>query len=209
MYRPRSFACDDLATLHEFIEAHSFATLITPGSQGFEISHIPLLLTRDGSRFGTLHGHLARPNPHWRRFVDDAPPSVAIFHGPHGYISPGWYASPQSVPTWNYAVVHAAGRPRLLRDDAALRELVMRTVNVYEQPIGSPWDVAAAGGAIDAELGGIVGFTMPIERLDGKFKLSQNRSAVDHSGVVAALAQSGAASNPALAALMREFPPPV
>lgn len=204
MYRPRSFATDDVAAMHRLMTENGFATLITPGAEDTAVTHVPLLLEADGSRYGTLLGHLARPNPHWRRWAEGDPESIAIFHGPHGYISPGWYADARAVPTWNYAVVHAAGRPRLFEDREALKAMVMRLASVYEAPLGWPWNADAAADVIERELGGIVGFTMPIERLDGKFKLSQNRPKPDREGVVAALEAGG--GHAALAVMMKNFP---
>lgn len=206
MYRPRSFAIDNAAAIRGLMTENGFATLLTPHAGGIEITHIPLLLDVDKSRYGVLSGHVARANPHWRHWSDDAPESVAIFHGPHGYISPGWYADTRAVPTWNYAVVHAIGRPRLLEDRERLKALVMRLASVYEAPLGRPWNAEAAAGVIERELDGIVGFTMPIDRLEGKFKLSQNRSAADRDGVIAALEALGS-PQAALAASMRHPPP--
>lgn len=199
MYKPRSFATDDIRAMHYLIRAHGFGTLITPHAGGIEISHIPMLLeTATDAPFGVLLGHVAKANPHWRQFEAGAP-SLAIFYGPHGYISPGWYEEPRAVPTWNYAVVHAHGRPAPVVERAPLKALVTRLAEVYEAPLGRPWDMEAAADVIEAELGGIVGFRMRIEHLDGKFKLSQNRSVADRTGVAAALEEL----NPALAALMR------
>lgn len=202
MYKPRSFATDDVAAMHRLIRAHGFGTLVTPHADGVEISHIPMFLEVEADApYGVLLGHVAKANPHWRQF--EAGASFAIFCGPHGYISPGWYAERLTVPTWNYAVVHAHGRPDLVVERAPLKALVTRLAEIYEAPLGHPWDMEAAAEAIDAELGGIVGFRMPIERLDGKFKLSQNRSVADRAGVIAALEKS----NPELAGMMREtFP---
>jgi transcriptional regulator len=124
--------------------------------------------------------------------------------GPHAYISPSWYREQETVPTWNYAVVHASGAPQLVEDDARLRAMVMRLVENHEAPLGHPWDVRGAESVIDAELAGIVGFEIPIDRLEGKFKLNQNRSREDQEGVVTALEKSSDPVEREVARMMRE-----
>ena len=117
MYLPKAFAEPDLATLHDLVEAHAFGVLVVPSAAGPpEISHLPFLLDRTRGPHGTLYAHTARANPIWRGF-DGRAGALAVFQGPHGYVSPSWYASRDDVPTWNYAVVHAHGAPRLIEAD--------------------------------------------------------------------------------------------
>ena len=121
MYTPESFKVSDLQTLHLDMERWNFATLITPEAEGgLQVTHLPLLLKRDAGGLGILAGHMAKANAHWKAFNADRE-SLAIFHGPHAYISPRWYHTDQAVPTWNYVVVHAFGRPRLWKEPKACR----------------------------------------------------------------------------------------
>lgn len=186
MYVPEPFRADDRATVLEVIDAYPFAALITPEGGDVMISHVPLLLSRRERGWGVLSGHVSRANPHWRRF-DGERGCVAVFLGPHAYVSPSWYAEGPAVPTWNYLVVHAYGRPTLREDpretSAHLDELVAR----HE-----------AAGAIDVPESfrrslekGIVGFQLEIERVEAKFKLGQNRSEDDRAGTIRALEQAG------------------
>ena len=161
------------------------------------------MVDADRGPHGTLIAHMARANPHWRAFAG-APPSLVVFMGPHAYISPAWYEEQATVPTWNYAVVHATGTPRLVVETEPLRAMVLRLVDTHEAPLGHPWDVRQAESVMDADLQAIVGFEIPIDRLEGKFKLNQNRSRADQEGVVRALETSADASEREIARLMRE-----
>jgi transcriptional regulator len=175
MYTPSAFAVTDLPRLHEFLQQHSFATLVSESDDGLAISHLPLLLDADRGPQGTLIGHFARANDHWKRSTGGR--SVAIFNGPHAYVSPAWYEEPHVVPTWNYIAVHATGPLQIVDDRDWLRELVRRTVNLYEAARPVPWRMESQDPAfIDKLLAAIVGFELPIERLEGKWKLSQNHS---------------------------------
>lgn len=200
MYVPRSFAEEDRETLHGFMRAHAFASLVTIDGGTPVASHVPFLLDAARGPAGTLIGHLARANPQWRGFAGEA---MVIFQGPHGYVSPRWYAGAANVPTWNYAVVHAYGTPRLLDDAAAVRDVVRRLSEIYEQGRPQPWSVDELPQEfIDQLLRAIVAFEIPIARLEGKFKLNQNKSAADRAGVTTALASE----NEPLAQLMRRLP---
>jgi len=201
IYLPDHFHETSIGALHALIESNSFATLISPDGDDPLITHLPLLLDRERGAHGTLVGHFARANPHWQR-LQERPAVLAIFHGPHGYVSPAWYGVHPSVPTWNYAVVHAAGRARLLHDPAALESITRRLVHTFESPRATPWQPDLPAGFQQQMLRAIVGVEIDIERLSGKFKLSQNRTVDDRRRVIAALEEGGAA-DAELAALMR------
>ena len=187
LYTPRAFAPVD-AAVTRLIEEHPFATLLTPGDPEPSISHLPLQYRADGGR-GVLLGHMARANPHWQRFAGT--PSIAIFHGPHTYVSPSWYGEPATaVPTWNYAVAHVHGRVELM-DATGTRALLDEMIRRYEGPRPNPWRLQLEGRPLAAMLEAIVGFRLAVERVDAKLKLSQNRSAEDRDRVIAALRAEG------------------
>jgi transcriptional regulator len=208
MYNPPDFAQDDLSILHDAIETAGLGILVTMGPEGPEASHVPMLLDRaDGAR-GTLSGHLARANPQGRRF-DPKVPALAIFQGPDAYVSPSWYptkaATGKVVPTWNYVAIHAYGGLETFEDAARLRRLVERLTDRHEAGRPAPWAVSdAPEDYIEAMLKGIVGFRLPIDRLEGKWKLSQNKNPADRAGVAAGLAAEGGADQTALVALMKQ-----
>lgn len=202
MYIPRSFQVEDPEVLAAFIRAHSFATLISAGEEAPFATHLPLLLEE-----GVLRGHLARANPHWRLF-DGQRQSLAIFHGPHAYVSPTWYTTSPAVPTWNYAAVHVYGAPRPIEEEARLSALVDRLAAVYEAKQPQPWPGVLPPEYRAKMLQGIVGFEMEIGRIEGKFKLGQNRSRQDQLGVLARLESSADPQAQALAALARAQLPP-
>jgi transcriptional regulator len=203
VYNPRSYRNDSIPDLHAFARRYNFAVLVTHNGGETFATHLPFMIDEARGRLGTLVAHMARANPHWRAF-DGAAPSLVVFMGPHAYISPAWYHEQVTVPTWNYTVVHAAGHARLVEDPAQLRDMVMRLVQQHEAPIGNPWDVRKAEAVIDAELAAIVGFEIPLDRLDGKFKLNQNRSVEDRESVVRALEGSSHPDEREVARLMRE-----
>lgn len=203
VYNPRSYRKESVSELHEFVRRYNFAALFTHRNGESFATHLPFMIDPERGPLGTLIAHMARANPHWRAF-EGAAPSLVVFSGPHAYISPAWYQEQATVPTWNYTVVHASGRVRLVEDDQRLRDMVMRLVVLQEAPLGNPWDVCKAESVIDAELQGIVGFEIPIDRLEGKFKLNQNRSVADREGVVRALEQSVHPDEREVARLMRE-----
>jgi transcriptional regulator len=202
MYIPPHFRETDQNTLLAFIEAYDFATLVTSATEGFIVSHLPLLLRRSETG-SVLVGHVARANPHWRA-MDGHTASVAIFHGPHGYVSPRWYESSPAVPTWNYTVVHATGTPCIREEEAFAAGVVRDLTHRYEDSRALPWRVEDLPADFHRTLlGGVMAFEMPIAHLDGKFKLSQNRSPADRHGVIKGLEQTESAPARALAALMR------
>ena len=204
MYIPSSFRINDPAVLQAFIQRYSFATLVTADPEPF-ITHLPLLLDADRGPHGTLVGHVARPNPHWQ--MDHARlTSVAIFHGPHAYISPSWYRSDSpAVPTWNYSTVHARGKLKLIEETDQKAAILERLVKAYESPQPSPWQNQLPPAVQEKMVAGIIAFEMPIEQLDGKFKLSQNRAAVDQVGAIQGLETAGDEQSAALAAFAREY----
>ena len=202
MYAPRPFAETDRERLHALVSAHGFATLVSLLDGEPFATHVPLLLDAARGPLGTLLGHMARSNPHWRAF-DGATPALAIFHGPHAYVSPRWYRAPDQVPTWNYVVVHAAGVPRVVEDAAAVRALLGRMAAQYEARAEAPWSLAGLPERVaDGLQRAIVAFELPIERLEGKRKLSQNKAPADRAGVLAGLRAEGDAASLAVAAEM-------
>jgi transcriptional regulator len=203
MYVPPHFDLN-AAAARVLMRDRSFATLVTTDEVGAPfVTHLPLLHDDDGSAHGKLVGHVARANPHWRLF-DRGTPTLAIFHGPHAYISPNWYASPNLVPTWNYTAVHAYGTPRILDEPEAALAVVERLAAYFEASLPRPWSTAKLppGNAL-AQMKGIVAFDMPIERLQAKAKVGQNRLPADQRSAAEALAARGGEDNLAVAALMR------
>src|SRR5688572_14205095 len=198
MYIPKHFAQTDERTLWDFVDEHAFGTLLTVVDGQPFASHLPFLIDR-GAR--VLQCHVARANPQWQQLAA-APRVLAIFAGPHGYVSPTWYAEP-NVPTWNYAVVHARGEARAIDDVEHTRRHVEALAAKFERGNAKPW----VPGYDVRRLAGIVGVEIHVARLEGKFKLSQNRSAADRAGVVTALQASGSDNDVALAQLMEAAAP--
>ena len=199
MYIPKHFEQASQSTLWDFIDEHAFGTLLTVVDGQPTISHLPFLSDRAA---GVLHCHVARANPQWLEIVS-SPRVLAIFTGPHGYISPTWYAERGGVPTWNYAVVHAHGDAVTVDHPERTRKHVESLAAKYERGRPAPW----VPDYDTRRLAGIVGIDIRVVRLEGKFKLSQNRSAADHDRVVAQLTASGRAEDAALAELMRSVAP--
>jgi len=207
MYTPSTFALDDLHDLHQQILGTRLAVLVTHGEQGLQASHLPLLLNADEGANGTLYGHFARGNPQWKALQNGAE-ALVIFAGADAYVSPGFYPSKAEhgkvVPTWNYVAVHAYGTADVFTDPERLLSLVSALTDRHEASRAQPWKVAdAPADYISGMLKAIVGFALPIHRLEGKRKLSQNRSAADIAGVREGLAASPDAHDQALAHLMR------
>lgn len=201
LYVPAHFHAPDDASAFAVIRAYPFATLITSADADLHVSHLPLGSGPDG----TLTGHMARANPHWRYFAVGR--TVAIFHGPHAYVSPSWYErAPGNVPTWNYAVVHVHGTPVAIDDLAAVSAQMADMVQSYEGDGPAAWRFDAGSSAMQAMLRGIVAFRMPIKRLEAKFKLSQNRASTDRMNVAAALRAGGQPDAVAVAELMAPSP---
>jgi transcriptional regulator len=194
---------EDPKVLDEFIAGNAFGTLVTSGPGGLDASHLPFVPERDASGTLRLRFHLARANPQ-AAALPEANQVLAIFQGAHGYVSPTWYENHPAVPTWNYAVVHAHGRIEAM-DDAQLRALLEKLSSHYENGRPAPWSMEGTpAGFIDKLIPVIIGFSLVVERLDGKFKLSQNRPGNDARRVAEALEAQG---DPGLASLMRSHPP--
>jgi transcriptional regulator len=203
VYLPAAFTEARSEVLIEHIARYDFGLLMSHGADGLIASHIPFLVTHDGDELH-LHGHLARPNPQVGHLArgDEV---LAIFHGPHAYISPSWYTSGPSVPTWNYADVHAYGIVRLVEDTDWLRRLLRRLSERHEARNPVPWQMQDLPETyLEGMLRGIVGLDIAVTRLEGKYKLSQNRPAADRPRVVAALEARSDADARAVARLMRE-----
>ena len=206
MYLPAMFKEGRTEHLHCFIRASGLATLATLTPDGLIASHVPMLLDASPAPYGTLIGHLARPNPQARGAIGEA---LAIFQGPDAYITPSWYATKRAtgkvVPTWNYVAVHAYGPVEFFDDAARLLDVVTRLTERQESRRNAPWAVSdAPEDFIQGMLKGIVGFAIPVSRLEGKWKMSQNRPAEDRAGVVAGLAEEKC---DAVAALVKQAMP--
>ena len=186
LYTPAHFAMQDRAAIARLMHEHSFATLVTPAAPEPLVSHLPLLLVPGCEPHGTLLGHFARANPHWSHVRDVQ--SIAVFHGPHAYVSPSWYQDPaRMVPTWNYATVHAHGMLEIVDDAVEARGIIAALVQRFEAARAAPWTFKRDERERDALMGAIVPFRMRIRRVDAKFKLSQNRTRDDRERVIAAL----------------------
>lgn len=190
MHRPDHFRVEDIAQIHALMRARPFAALVSSTASGLYGTHLPTVLKDDGAN-GLIECHLARANPHWKDLAEGNE-ALMIFQGPEGYITPNWYPSKalhgKAVPTWNYAVVHAYGRPAVVQDKDWLRRHVTELTDQQEASEAQPWAVSDAPESyVDVMLRGIVGFRFAITRLEGKWKMSQNREMPDRQGVVAGL----------------------
>jgi len=208
MYIPKQFQVTDSAWCHALMRAQSFAAMITADDTGAPFAtHLPMLVDPARGPFGTLRGHVARANPHWR-YLAAGRPTLVIFSGAHAYVSPSWYATHPSVPTWNYVAVHATGTGALVEDAEQVRTLLADLVHTYESSGPTAWSVEGLSADYLAGMQrGIVAFEIPIERLEGKAKLSQNRDAVDQARTREALAATDDPLARAVAALMGGAPP--
>ena len=201
MYNPASFAEHDVSTLHAFLRRHSFATLVCSGEGGLVASHLPLLLDPEAGRLGHLLGHMARANPQWRQVEGEV---LAIFQGPHTYISPSWYQEPGMVPTWNYVAVHAYGTLQLVDHRGELLEILRRAVAFYEGPRPQPWSLDVEGERLEGLLRSIIGFRIEIARIEGKWKLSQNHPDERRRKVIRGLRQQTDDDSQQIAAMMEQ-----
>lgn len=202
MYTPPHFAETDRTALHDLIERYSFGLLVCQVAGEPFATHLPFLLNRDAGPHGTLIGHVARANPHWRALGSQ--PVLAVFSGPHAYISPAWYETELAVPTWNYVAVHATGRATLVEDPRELLDIVRRSVTYYEATRPVPWALNESGPFVERLLPQIVGFRIEIERLEGKKKLSQNHPRERREKVIQALELEGSPDAASVAGLMRD-----
>jgi transcriptional regulator len=202
MYVPSSFQELDLPTLHAFIERHSFGVLVSRHDDAPFATHMPFLLDRDKGARGALLGHVARANPQWEQCAGQQ--VLAVFSGPHAYVSPTWYEAEHVVPTWNYVAVHAYGRARLVEDHDGLLDIVRRSVEAYERAMPRPWSLGETDAFVERLLKQIVGLRVEVERIEGKWKLGQNHAVERREKVVRALAKQGDEDSTAIAALMRQ-----
>ena len=202
MYLPKSFEVTDPTKLAEVMNRFSFATLITTTGGVPFATHLPVLHRPRPGTTGILVGHVARANPQWQHFANQTE-SLAIFSGPHAYVSPSWYEADLAVPTWNYIAVHAYGVPRVIEDEAWLETLLDEMVQRYESNRSQPWPNQLPEDFRRNLLKSIVGFEMPITRIEGKFKLSQNRPEQDQANVVRELSGSANPDAAAVAEWMR------
>lgn len=207
MYTPRDFVEARPPVLHEAIRANAFGTLVTAGEGGIEATHLPFVLAPAEGPLGTLYAHVARGNDHVSRHPGEA---LAIFSGPHAYISPNGYPGKathhREVPTWNYIAVHAYGTPETVTDPARLLELLGRLTDQSERDSGqaTPWQLSdAPEDYVAPMLRGIVGIRIPIARIEGKWKLGQNRPAADREGAAQLLSQDPSDHAQAIARAMR------
>jgi len=219
MYIPGHFRVEEREKLWDVIRENSFATVVTVGDGMPFASHLPIMLDEESGEYGTLVGHMSRANPQWQHFgrgeqevfagspdgTVDSPKcgdTQILFQGPHAYISPTWYTVQPSVPTWNYVAVHALGFPTIIEDPERLSDLLAKTIQRYESGMPAPWKGEMPAEYKSKMLRGIVGFEMKIVRLEGKFKLGQNRSPEDIKGVYSALQDSSDPNARALAETM-------
>jgi transcriptional regulator len=208
VYIPTANEEKRVPVMHALIASNPLAALVTMGASGLIASHIPMVLEDDGSPFGLLRGHVARSNTQW----SDLSPTIdalAIFAGPQHYISPSWYPAKAEhgkvVPTWNYAVVHAYGPIRVIEDKHWLRAHVSRLTTIHEAGFAEPWKVSDAPEEyLAALLNGIVGIELSIRRLEGKWKMSQNRSQEDREGVATGLQELSTPESLAIKNLMEK-----
>jgi transcriptional regulator len=187
MFMPDHFRVEDVTEMHALMRAHPFAALVSMTPSGLYGTHLPTVLKNEGPN-GTIECHLARANPHWKDLAKGEE-AMMIFQGAEGYITPNWYATKaqtgKAVPTWNYAIVHAYGRPAIMNDTDWLRRHVTELSDQQERTEGHPWKVSDAPESyVDVMLRGIVGFRFEITRLEGKSKMSQNRETQDRLGVI-------------------------
>lgn len=208
MYLPTQFEERDVSVLHALVAAHPLGAWVTMAEGELVVNHVPFLLEPHRGPFGTLVAHVSRANPVWHAASREIE-SVVVFQGPQGYITPTWYPSKREhgkvVPTWNYAVVHAHGMPRAVDDPAWLRDHVARLTRTHESDRPAPWHVSdAPSGYIDGQVKGIVGIEIPVTRMIGKWKVSQNRSVPDRRGVVAGLEEAGDPDSRRMARLVSE-----
>jgi transcriptional regulator len=211
MYEPLPHRQDDIEAQHALIRSHPLGLLISHGAQGLEANSIPFLIDPAASRLGTLQAHMARANGQWRA-LSEADEVLVIFQGADHYITPSWYATKREtgrvVPTWNYVMVQARGRPRVIEDAVWLRAQIEALTRSQEGRRAAPWAVGDAPEPfVDALIKAIVGLEVEITHIAGKWKASQNRPAADRAGVIAGLQATGDEASIAMASIVRESEP--
>ncbi len=208
MYSPQQFEETRLEVLHELVRAHPLGTFVILAGSELSANHVPFLVRADQGANGTLCAHVARTNPLWKQLGGEIE-ALVVFQGPESYITPSWYPSKhadgKAVPTWNYAVVHAYGKPRAIEDAGWLLEHVTQLTHAHEAGQALPWQVTdAPKDFTDHMLGRIVGIEIPISKLQGKWKVSQNRKFADRLGVAAGLESQATERSRAMAKLVME-----
>jgi transcriptional regulator len=208
MYIPRHNEEKRVSVMHSLIASSPLGTLVTLGASGLFASHVPMVLEDDGTQFGVLRCHISRANAQWKDFVPTVD-ALAIFSGHQHYITPNWYPGTKEqgkeVPTWNYVVVHAYGPLKVIQDEAWLLTNVEKLTNIHEAASPVPWKVSdAPADYIKSQLKGIVGLELPIQRLQGKWKVSQNRSERERDGVIEGLAELNTPESLAMRALVED-----
>ena len=211
MYQPAHHREDRLDVQHALIRAFPLGTLVTTGPSGLVANHVPFLIDPEASRLGTLRAHVARANPVWKE-TDPDQEVLVVFQGAERYVTPSWYATKREtgkvVPTWNYAVVHAYGRMTVTEDEAWLKTQIADLTRFNEAARAEPWAVTDAPAPfVDAMVRGIVGLSIEIARIEGKWKVSQNRPEADREGVVSGLRAEADARSAEMAALVEAFGP--
>lgn len=203
LYVPKNDVVEDRKLLHDFMDENRFVELIT-SSPAIRVTHLPVILDRAAGAYGRIFGHIARKNPQSQAF-DGRQVAVVVFRGPHGYISPTWFGKTDAVPTWNFAVVHASGRPRAITEKAALHELLGRLIDSFEkyQPAGYDFSKLSEN-YVSSLLENLVGFEMPLEALEGRFKLGQSWNDKDKESALGHLRQA-ASREPSLYDLSERF----
>jgi transcriptional regulator len=212
MYQPPHHREDRLEVQHALIRAHPLGTLVTMSASGLVANALPFILDPSRGSFGTLQAHLARANNQWRDF-DAKVDALVVFQGVESYITPSWYPTKQEhgkvVPTWNYAIVQASGPLKVVEDRDWLRTQIGALTAMQEGRRAEPWAVNdAPAGYVESQIKGIVGIEIPIARIEGKWKVSQNRPEADRSGVVSGLRGEGDEMSEAMAALVENYAPP-
>ena len=202
MYLPPVFEESNLTTLHEFLEQHSFGLIVSRVDEQPCVTHLPFLLDRQSGRYGTLIGHTAKANPQVEAAEQQS--VLAVFTGPHSYVSPAWYEAENVVPTWNYVAVHATGILQVVHDETELRSIVQRMTALYESSRAKPWSFDPDTKFSQRMLTQITGFRIEISRLEGKWKLSQNHPVERQQKVIRALDSFPDENSQAIADLMRD-----
>ena len=197
MYVPAHFAENDLQLLHDFIDQNSFGVIVSQVEGLPFATHLPFLLEREDGRYGTLTGHMARANPQCDSAGEQT--VLVIFSGPHTYISPSWYEAENVVPTWNYVAVHVTGKLQIIRDSSKLYEIVQTLTGKYEKSRLKPWSFDGMTTFAERLLTQITGFRLEIERIEGKWKLSQNQPIERREKVIAALRERDDSNSNAIA----------
>ncbi len=200
MYTPSSFKEENPSILFELIRNNSFGVLFSQHQQEPDATHLPFLIDTTKGDKGTLIAHFAKANKHWKK-LDAGKEVLCVFQGPNTYVSPSWYKNRETVPTWNYATVHAYGKPKVIHETDKLRKMVTQLTHYHESKLPSDWELAESQSVFEKELKAIVGLEIKITKLEGKFKFNQNRSKEDQEGVIEHLSEESA---PGVKAIMQQ-----